>query len=202
MCCGHPDLFYYQNTEFLIVTYSSGQLFNPLYSDLTSDHVSTETLSDFLAIYTIRSNRLILADLGLELSERTHPYKSKPGPMIRGIFPEFDDMQSFYFNNLYCGLKYPLHYTGNLLLAARYSGNYAGNALWEYKRVIELTFEHGIFALEIDRSQQMEAIRELVLEYKKQDDEDKQCLRQKIMEMVAATFEPTFEHIQTLFNPL
>lgn len=130
-----PDEFVYRGERHALAGISEGRLFDPGQSGLAPEGVCTACWRGYQAIYALDGPHLVLAALAVNLMKPGEGYVREPGPVINGIAPvdpgddpgdgtdaveprlRYSSPRTSLFNNLYDDLRYPLPYTGGVLLA-------------------------------------------------------------------------------------
>lgn len=179
------DRFRHRNTEYALAGISEGELFDVSVFGLGLDHFCSACYRGYVALFAIAQNRLVLDALRVRLK--------CPGeaPIINGVRPFLE-----YGNPRYEGLGYHLEYSGGLLLATGFIESlyvHMGfHPAWKYKTVIELIFDAGILKEEIDRSERMAEIREMVVNSRNESDAMRMPVKNEITRFVARAFDRTY----------
>jgi hypothetical protein len=195
------DTFQYCDAEYAVAGISDGNLFNPAVLDLKPGIACTACWRGYQAVYAILETQLVVADLYITLWKNMEGFQfhRKQGPAINGITPTEKKRQEFDLNNHYSGINHHLEYTGGLLLVdGLISSFHIHRSLYlacEYKNVIELVFENGILSREIDHSEKMAEVRQMILEYSDSNDFYLMLPNDEIPEFAECTFERTYTRI-------
>lgn len=167
MTAQFPDRFRYRDHLYDLVGISEDTLFDPSTLGLKPVGNCTACYRGYVAVFALSGHQLVLDELHVNLEDPGETPPGTRGPVIHGVKPvgkkEFLDL----FNNHYIGLKYPLDYTGGLLLGEEFIQelyvHMGFQPAWKYRKVIELIFARGILKAEYDRSEQMAKIRDQFL---------------------------------------
>ncbi|WP_417394204.1 hypothetical protein [Gimesia chilikensis] len=176
------DVFYYQDESYSLAAISDGCLFDPSRLGLEPSGVITCCWRGYVAEFSLLDTRLVLQNLYSNLYEHDNEGtdgQRQSGPEINGMLPRYpeagemedeDDSVKFNeyvgFKNWYENLKYPIEYSGGLLIATDFIWelylHMGFQPFWKYERVVELIFDKGGLIKEQDYSCQMQEIRQRV----------------------------------------
>ena len=190
------DVFRYQDATYAVSGISEAELFDPSQLDLKPTGTCSACWRGYQAVFAIVDSQLILDTLHVNLLAPGAGYTRQEGPPIKGVLPTGPVEESDWFNNHYVGIRYPLDYTGGLLLADGFIRDLYVHMdfhpAWKYKKVIELTFENGILQREFDRSERMAEIRQLILDSRRDGDRRRMPTDREISEFVQSSFDRTY----------
>lgn len=160
------DCFRYRRQRYELAAMSAGELFDPSVFGLSPVASCTACWRGYQAVFALSGRQLVLDDLYVSLYREGTKYEPETGPVICGVNP-ITPKKDTMFNNHYRRLRYPLNYTGALLITRGFIlelyVHMGFHPPWKYKKVIELTFENGILKAEQDRSQEMAKLRKSFL---------------------------------------
>ena len=161
------DKFIFRGTKYSVAGISEGELFDPATLDLEPSRACTACYRGYVATYSVVNDRLVIANLDVNLIEEgDKSFSRQEGPPINGIRPTGTEKEFDLFNNYYQGINYHLEYSGGILIADGFISNlyvHMGfHPAWKYEYVIELIFEKGRLAGELDRSEEMVEMRNKV----------------------------------------
>ena len=184
------DLFKYQYKEFAIAGISAGELFRPDDFGLHPIPASTACWRGYIAVFAISDSNLVLDTLSVNLQE-------SQGPTINGILPETPTVGLKLFNNVYKGLKYPIHYTGGLMLGHDFISelyvHMGFHPAWKYKTVFELLFENGRLTGEFDRSERAAEMRREAQESKSKDEPNGMPTKKEVSDFIERAFDRSYK---------
>jgi hypothetical protein len=172
------DFFLYRWDYYALVGISEGELLDISELGLRPVACSTACWRGYQAVFALSGSRLVLDELRINLYKGAEGeddgddggdvwmegMEPVVGPVIndvRPFTPDHDDE----FNNHYKGLRYPLAYSGGVLLGKDPAPGVCSDMgfcpEWGYQTLIELVFDAGVLVKEFDRSEQMAAVRPL-----------------------------------------
>jgi hypothetical protein len=191
------DRFRHCGAEYSLAGISEGELFDPSILDLKPAMASTACWRGYQAIFAVLDSRLVLDTLHVNLPEgEREECRSVQGPAINGVAPTGSREGFDFFNNHYEGLDYYLEYSGGLLIADGFIYDlyvHMGfHPPWKYKTVIELVFEDGVLRKEFDRSERMAKVRQLMLDFPKDDGDRRIPNRDEIQQFVERAFDRSY----------
>ena len=179
------DSFRYRDTEYTLAGISEGELFDISVFGLELDEFCSACWRGYVALFAVTQNRLVLDALHVRLKIPGE------GPVINGVKPFLE-----YGNPHYEGLGYRLEYSGGVLLANGFIESlyvHMGfHPAWKYETVIELIFDAGILKEEIDRSDRMAEIREMVVNSRNESDATRTPVKNEITRFVERAFDRTY----------
>ena len=193
------DFFLYRQNKFDIAGISEGELFDIATLDLQPQCSSTACWRGYQAIFGLDESQLVLDTLRVSLYTilDNKGWRSDVGPIINGSSPSHDrDDDSF--NNHYDKLKYPLTYSGGLLIARDLiyglHVHMGFDSPWKYRTVVELTFEEGVLKHEFDRSQKMAEFREQAGNRRRRDREPlgPEVSDEQLLQFIRDAFDRTY----------
>lgn len=162
------DGFHYRGRDVSIVEIRNGGWFRPSCLDMEPVAPNTACWRGYHAQFALFDSCLVLNALHINLMTKSH--RGKRGRTINGVKPKYTNRNSEWFNNQYEGIEYRLDYTGSLLLGEGFIRNLYSHggfqSKWKFERVFELVFMEGFLLQEWDRSQEMEQLRNLILDEK------------------------------------
>jgi hypothetical protein len=168
------DLFRHRRALYSLAGISEGELFDISALGLEPVPTCTACWRGYQALFAVSRSRLVLDRLDVNLmrgggeagSAWAETMEPEVGPVINGVSPSLAEGEYDLFNNHYTGLKYPLVYSGGVLLAKGFIEDlyvHMGfHPAWKYRTVIELLFDAGVLKEEFVRSDQMAEIRTLI----------------------------------------
>ena len=192
------DVFKYDNKDYVIAGISEGSLFEPSQLNLNPVGTCTACWRGYQVIFAVSEKQLIVDTLHVNHSSKGTGMKLQKGPVINGVTPTGSTEKYDMFSQHYVGLKYPLDYTGGLLLASGFISSlyvHMGfHPAWKYKSVIELVFSKGILEKEFDRSGRVAEVRQKVLDSKS----DREALLEPSKGDIRAFVERSFDRTYTI----
>lgn len=167
------DLFMFQGRSFDLAGISEGDIFSPELLGIHPVGASTACYRGYQAVFAVRGFRLVLKTLYASLyAEGPERYTPLIGPPINGVIPVSGEEHD-QFNNIYKNVRYPLPYSGGVLIAAAFINDlyeHMGfHPPWKYRDVWELVFEDGGLTKAIDCSKRMAEARERILSMRQDD---------------------------------
>jgi hypothetical protein len=190
------DRFRYRQREYDIAGISEGELFDPSLLDLKPAGTCSACWRGYQAVFAIRDSRLVLDALHVNLirpGEGKNLYEHEVGPVINGVTPSPQREDYDRFNNHYEELNYHLEYSGGLLLADGFIESlyvHMGfHPAWKYESVVELVFDAGLLKEELDRSERMAEIREMVSKCQKKGSSTEMPTENDIKQFVERAFD-------------
>jgi hypothetical protein len=179
------DSFRYRDTEYTLAGISEGELFDISAFGLELDRFCSACYRGYVALFAVTQNRLVLDALRVRLKN------SGEVPVINGVKPFLE-----YGKPHYEGLDYRLEYSGGVLLANGFIDSlyvHMGfHSAWKFETVIELIFDAGILKKEIDRSNRMAEIREMVVNFRNESDATRAPVKTSITRFVERAFDRTY----------
>lgn len=151
------DTVEYQGTEYEIASCTpEGVMFSPWEHGLKPVGKWTGCLRGFGCRYEIRADALLLVFVGL------HCNGTPPG--LFGVAP-LKSREERYWDAVYQDLSHHVSFTGSVLLGKPCKESRDGLSLgwppaWAYRTLVEVRFEAGQLTNALDRSREMEHIRQ------------------------------------------
>ena len=193
------DVFRYREDEFDIAGISEGELFDITSLGLQPQSCSTACWRGYRAIFALCGSQLVVDTLHVSLYSilDNDDWRSDVGPVIEGLSPS-RGRDDDGFNNHYERVKYPLTYSGGLLIARDLiyglHVHMGFDSPWNYRTVVELIFEEGVLKHEFDRSQKMAQFREQAGNRRRRDREllEPEVSDEQLMEFIRDAFDRTY----------
>lgn len=155
------DSFYHAGREFSIITCSTPLCFDPREFGIIPAPYTTACHRSYWCKYSIRDNQLVLQDLSIYSRNNIYPSIANVNAVIDQIHPQFLTNHCVYKN-----LKFPLHYTGRILIGSHSVPTHhikgVSGAPWQYKYLTELAIENGRLVEITDQSETAEDIRKFI----------------------------------------
>lgn len=155
------DVLTYRGQDFALVEIEYEPLFEPQQYHLTPHSMSSACWRGFYCVYHIvdgclQINRLCIGCANMERIK----VKYGRGTSLCGVYPVYDERESCL---RYEYLALPIAYTGSLIIADEFIQelyvHIGFHPAWKYHTVYELVFRDGVLVEEINRSDEMVAIR-------------------------------------------
>jgi hypothetical protein len=188
------DTFRHRKMAYVIAAQSANEkLFNPTTLGLKPQTASTSCWCGYYLVYSVHQNHLVVANLYVNLFETGGRYVRVQGPKINNVTPTISKSKNSDFNNRYNRLNYRLEYTGGLLLACDFikelRDEVGSLSPWRFKTVIELVFTKGELIKEIDRSEKIAELREMILKEHHSNDSDYLPTSPEVSSFIDKTFD-------------
>ena len=155
------DAVRHRAREHAVAGCSGSALFDPQEHGLTPVATCTACWRGFQCFYEINKGVLYLRGLSIGLDEdASESIERAGGPRLFGKLPEYSGSLLPYF---YDDLRWRVPFTGGLLLGSGFIRelyvHMGFQEAWKYRKVLELTLEDGQVIEDVDRSDQVAALR-------------------------------------------